>query len=71
MSGSGICYLFGWLAALFVAFMFLFNGALMLISPKTWFRLPRWLAGHGTMTEHKYSGRGGQLQVRMLGMVFS
>jgi hypothetical protein len=70
MSGTGIGHFFGWVIAMFLAFMFLFNGAVMLISPKAWWRLPSWLAGHGTMTERKYDSRGGRLQVRALGAIF-
>jgi hypothetical protein len=69
MSGTGIGHFFGWVIAMFLAFMFLFNGAVMLISPKAWWRLPSWLAGHGT-TERKYDSRGGRLQVRALGAIF-
>ena len=70
MSGKGIGHFFVWVIVLFLASMFLFNGAVMLISPRTWFRLPSWLAGHGTMTERKYDSRSGRLQVRMLGAIF-
>jgi len=70
MSGTGIGHFFGWVIAVSLAFMFLLNGAVMLISPSRWFRLPSWLAGHGTMTERKYDSRSGRLQVRMLGAIF-
>jgi hypothetical protein len=59
----------GWLAALLVGLMFTFNGIVMLVSPKMWFRLPSWLAGRGTMTELKYGNRNGYLQVRALGAI--
>jgi hypothetical protein len=60
----------GWFAAVLVGFMFTFNGIVMLVSPKAWFRIPPWLAGRGTMTEQKYSTRNGALQVRALGAIF-
>jgi hypothetical protein len=60
----------GWVAASLVGFMFTFNGIVMVVSPRTWFRLPSWFAGRGTMTERKYSTRNGSLQVRVLGAIF-
>ena len=60
----------GWLGVALVGLVFTFNGIVMFVSPKTWFRLPSWLAGHGAMTERKYGNRYGYLQVRALGAAF-
>jgi hypothetical protein len=50
--------------------MFTFNGIVMLVSPRTWFRLPSWLAGRGRITEQEYGTRNGSLQIRVLGFIF-
>ncbi len=50
----------------------LFNGTVMLISPATWFRLPRYIAFRGTLRDYKYlSTPLGRLQIRGLGLVMA
>ena len=46
------------------------NAAIMLASPKLWFRLPSWTGVHGIMTERKYGNKWGFLQIRILGGIF-
>ena len=43
------------------------NSAYMLISPTAWFRLPPWLRARGSLTEEKYSGGWGAINVRVAG----
>lgn len=43
------------------------NGAYMLISPRAWYRLPRWLRASGTLTEERYGSGWGAIQVRIAG----
>jgi len=43
------------------------NALYMLISPRAWFRLPRWIRAEGSLTEEKYSTGWGALQVRLTG----
>jgi len=45
------------------------NGAVMLVSPRSWFRLPRWLQGNARFTTHDASTFGGSLVIRLLGAV--
>lgn len=47
----------------------LVNAFYMVVSPKTWFRLPRWLGLQGVLTPERYSSSWGGLQVRILGMI--
>jgi hypothetical protein len=46
------------------------NAAVMLISPRLWFRLPHWMRLTGSLTERKFSSGFGGLQVRILGAIF-
>lgn len=45
------------------------NGAVMLASPRFWFRLPPWLGYHGSLTEDKYGVTWGGVQVRLTGLL--
>ena len=45
------------------------NGAFMLASPIAWFRLPKWLGAHGSLTAAKYASGGGGLQIRLMGAI--
>jgi hypothetical protein len=47
--------------------MAVIDGATMLISPRRWFALPRWLRGQGTLTPEKNSSGWGAFQVRVIG----
>jgi hypothetical protein len=43
------------------------NSVYMLISPKAWFRLPRWLRASGSLAEEKYRSGWGVVNVRFAG----
>jgi len=63
----------GAVALLMVAFLvggFFINGLFMLVSPRAWFRLPRWIRTQGSFTEAKCESGWGAIQVRVLGGVF-
>ena len=60
----------GSIAASFVGAFLLANGLVMLISPQAWFRLPKWLGLHGSLTRERYSSGNAQIVVRILGAVF-
>jgi RHS repeat-associated protein len=60
---------FGFFVIVIVGVIMLINGAFMLVSPRAWFRLPRWLGKHGSMTEEKYSTGWGALDVRLGGAI--
>ena len=45
------------------------NAIFMLVSPKTWFRLPNWLRAQGTLTEERFGSPGGLLFLRIAGAV--
>ena len=47
----------------------LINGTVMLLSPRRFFALPRWLRAQGTLTESRYSSGFGALQLRLLGAI--
>jgi hypothetical protein len=60
----------GWSAFAIFAAVWVFNGLIMLVSPRAWFRLPSWLAFRGSLTEAKYGSGWGAIQVRLLGAIF-
>src|SRR5262249_52783226 len=43
------------------------NALFMLVSPKAWFRLSRWIGAHGTLTEREYSSGWRSVTVRLGG----
>lgn len=45
------------------------NGLTMLISPRRFFSLPRWLRAQGSLDPEHYSSGFGGLQLRILGAV--
>ena len=45
------------------------NAMYMLVSPRSWFRLPGWIRLNGTLTEKRYGIGWGALQVRILGAI--
>jgi hypothetical protein len=47
----------------------LVNGTAMLISPRRWFALPRWLRARGTLRTEQYSTGFGSLELRVLGAI--
>jgi len=58
-----------WVAFVVTAAIILINAFYMVISPKAWFALPRWLGLRGVMTPERYGNRWGALQVRVLGAI--
>jgi hypothetical protein len=60
----------GWLIIVLVGLVLVINGLIMLISPRTWFRLPSWIGFQGGLTEEKYGSGIGAIQVRLLGGIF-
>ena len=56
-----------WVMFAVSATIMLINGFYMLISPKAWFALPKWLALQGVFTPERHGSRWGALQVRLLG----
>lgn len=59
------------MAALTIGFFgcFLIVGGIMLISPRSYFALPKWMRLQGGLVEPKYSSGWGAVQVRILGAV--
>ena len=55
------------ITAILIGLAWIANALLMLLSPRSWFRLPRWTGVHGSM---KYSDGRGDVAVRMLGVGF-
>jgi len=46
------------------------NGFYMLVSPRAWYRLPHWFRASGSLSEEKYGGGWGAIQVRLVGATF-
>ena len=55
-------------ACLFGVF-FLGNGLLMALSPRAWFRLPKWIGVHSRLKEEKHSIGLASIGVRVLGVI--
>jgi len=45
------------------------NAAYMLVSPKAWFELPRWLTARGSLTKEQCATGSGALSIRITGAV--
>jgi hypothetical protein len=58
-----------WVGFAVTAIIMPFNAFYMLISPKAWFALPRWLGLQGVLKPEQYGNRWGALQVRVLGAI--
>jgi hypothetical protein len=58
-----------WVAFAVTATIMLINAFYMLISPKAWFVLPKWLGLQGVLKPEQYGNRWGALQVRVLGAI--
>jgi hypothetical protein len=60
----------GWIMAAVLGAGLLTNALFMLISPRAWFRLPKWFpARSDSITEERYGSGGGAAVVRMTGAV--
>jgi hypothetical protein len=55
--------------AILVGLVMTINAAVMLASPRAWFRLPPWLMARGSLTEDRYGGGWGAVQIRLTGAV--
>lgn len=53
--------------AIAVGLIITINAAFMLVSPRSWFRLPPWLKAQGSLTEDKYATGWGAIQIRLTG----
>ena len=60
----------GILCLVLVALVVLVNAAPMVISPRSWFRMPRWIRLSGSLSETKYASGWGAIQIRLLGACF-
>ena len=50
-----------------VAVVMVVNSAVMLASPRAWFRLPRWIRVQSPFSEEKYAGGWGAVELRLMG----
>jgi hypothetical protein len=57
----------GWCIASIVGMVMGVNACYMIVSPRAWFRLPRWIGAQGSLTESKYATGLGAIQVRLTG----
>jgi len=46
------------------------NALFMLVSPRAWYRLPRWIRLSGNLSERQYGSGWGAIQIRLLGAIF-
>jgi hypothetical protein len=53
--------------AVIVGVVMTINAAFMIVSPRSWFRLPAWLRTQGSLIEDKYARGWGAIQVRLTG----
>jgi len=50
-----------------VAVVMVVNTAVMLASPRMWFRLPRWIRAQSPFTEERYASGWGAVELRLIG----
>ncbi len=62
-----ISHLLLWFVFAATLLLVMVNAVYMLLSPKAWFALPKWLGLHGVVTPERYGDRGGAIMIRMLG----
>jgi hypothetical protein len=62
--------IFARICAVLFGLFWLINALFMLVSPRAWFRLPKWFTVYGTLTEEKHSRGRGAIEVRILGAMF-
>ena len=55
-----------WVAFGITVTVMLVNAFYMVISPRAWFGLPKWLGLQGVLTRERYGSSWGGLQVRIL-----
>lgn len=61
----------GMIVALLFGALMLFNGLIMLISPRRWFEIPPYVAFRGTVPRSSLSTIEGRLRIRVLGLVLT
>ena len=49
--------IFGWTMLLILGAILIINAAVMLVSPRTWFKLPTWIRAQGTIKRTKKQPR--------------
>ena len=59
----------GWITLFVLGAILTINAAIMLVSPRTWFKLPTWIRAQGTISERRNSRGFGALELRLLGAV--
>lgn len=59
----------GWLIVVVVGIVMSVNACYMTVSPRAWFRLPRWIRAAGSLTAEQYSAGWGAIQVRAAGAI--
>jgi hypothetical protein len=71
MFQGSLLQIVGTVAAIMLGLVFVMNGFFMLVSPRTYFKLPNWLAPRGGhITEKKYGSGWRALEVRICGAAF-
>jgi hypothetical protein len=60
-------HVLGWAIIVVLVAVVGVNSAFMLVSPKAWFRLPRWILSAGPLAESKYASGLGAIEVRITG----
>jgi hypothetical protein len=59
----------GWCCVAVVAIGLTTNAAFMLVSPRAWFRLPRWIKLTGSLSERRHGTGWGAMEVRLVGAI--
>jgi hypothetical protein len=58
-----------WVGVIVTVAIMVINAVYMLVAPKAWFRLPRWLGLQGVLTSDRYGDGLGAIRIRVLGGV--
>ena len=61
--------IFGWVMLATLVVVLVINWACMLISPRTWLRLPGWLNSAGPSFRERYTDGRGLMELRFVGAV--
>ncbi len=59
----------GWSMLVALGVVLFVNAIFMLVSPKTWFRLPSWIRTQGSSTADRYTSGWGGIEVRSAGAI--
>jgi hypothetical protein len=60
----------GWILYILLIGAVLFNGVVMLLSPRKWFELPPYLALRGSLSSDRLRTVHGRLEIHLAGLVF-